>query len=226
MPGISIHSGNIMKKIPAFKQTSPREEITGSIARGSCDRVEEVPSHVAVTAKLFLAADADPQYIRSAVEDTLKSLNKSSVDLLLVSLAGSTLKHSDDISFFKPMWAVMEEVHNEGVASRIGVCDFSRPQLEQLISFAKVKPAANQVHLGDMEDDTLVEFASDAEVSLLSHGPSDRDAIPSPRDLSEALKEQFGEDKTPSAPWVVRYSAVNKAWGSATHRGYVVHVVA
>ena len=45
----------------------------------------------------------------------------------------------------KSVWEGMEECQNLGLTKAIGVSNFSRKKLEELISIAKIPPAVNQV---------------------------------------------------------------------------------
>lgn len=46
---------------------------------------------------------------------------------------------------FKSVWAQMEECQRLGLAKAIGVCNFSCRKLENLLSYATIPPAVNQV---------------------------------------------------------------------------------
>lgn len=46
---------------------------------------------------------------------------------------------------FKSVWADMEECQRLGLTKSIGVCNFSCKKLEDLLSYATIPPAINQV---------------------------------------------------------------------------------
>lgn len=79
--------------------------------------------------------------IRSELLKSLERLQTSSVDLYLIHgprALGDTISNS---------WKQFEAVAREGLARSIGVSNFTKPDLEELMSSAKIVPAVNQVQL-------------------------------------------------------------------------------
>uniref|UniRef100_A0A0D3HAJ9 NADP-dependent oxidoreductase domain-containing protein n=1 Tax=Oryza barthii TaxID=65489 RepID=A0A0D3HAJ9_9ORYZ len=70
------------------------------------------------------------------------------------------------------VWRGMEECHRLGLARAIGVSNFSAKKLEQLLSFAVVRPAANQVEMNPMwQQRTLREVCRREGVQLCGYSP-------------------------------------------------------
>uniref|UniRef100_A0A0E0B763 NADP-dependent oxidoreductase domain-containing protein n=1 Tax=Oryza glumipatula TaxID=40148 RepID=A0A0E0B763_9ORYZ len=70
------------------------------------------------------------------------------------------------------VWRGMEECHRLGLARAIGVSNFSDKKLEQLLSFAVVRPAANQVEMNPMwQQRKLREVCRREGVQLCGYSP-------------------------------------------------------
>jgi len=91
-----------------------------------------------ITTKLW---NADQGYDRAlrALDTSLESLGLDYVDLYLIHwpVAGKRLDS----------WRALERVHQEGRARSIGVSNFLRPHLEELLASARQVPAVNQIEL-------------------------------------------------------------------------------
>ena len=91
-----------------------------------------------ITTKLW---NADQGYDRAlrAFDASLESLGLDYVDLYLIHwpVAGKRLDS----------WRALERVHQEGRARSIGVSNFLRPHLEELLASARQVPAVNQIEL-------------------------------------------------------------------------------
>ncbi|WP_082097197.1 aldo/keto reductase [Demequina silvatica] len=93
-----------------------------------------------VTTKLWIDAHGVEEAQRAA-EDSLRQLGLDQVDLYLIhwphSVAG---RHRE-------AWLGLERVADRGLASRIGVCNFSTAQLDDLIALGGRVPTVNQIEL-------------------------------------------------------------------------------
>jgi diketogulonate reductase-like aldo/keto reductase len=93
---------------------------------------------VFVTTKLW-NADQGYDAALSAFDASLKRLGLQYVDLYLLHwpVAGKRLDS----------WRALERLHEEKRARAIGVSNFLRPHLEELLAHARVAPAVNQIEL-------------------------------------------------------------------------------
>lgn len=69
----------------------------------------------------------------------------------------------------KSLWEGMEECQNMGLTKAIGVSNFSRKKLEELISTAKIPPAVNQVSQFAVSDVTTHCFCHQSSTRTRSH---------------------------------------------------------
>jgi diketogulonate reductase-like aldo/keto reductase len=102
-------------------------------------RASGVPrADVFVTTKLWNEDQGHDAALR-AFDASLKRLELDYVDLYLLHwpVAGKRLDS----------WRALERLHAEGRAKAIGVSNYLRPHLEELLAHAKVVPAVNQIEL-------------------------------------------------------------------------------
>lgn len=74
-----------------------------------------------------------------AFEQSLKKLNTDYIDLYLIHWPEKTKR--------RDTWQALEAIYEQGGAKSIGVSNYYQPHLEELFSYANVKPAVNQFEL-------------------------------------------------------------------------------
>uniref|UniRef100_A0A0E0M513 NADP-dependent oxidoreductase domain-containing protein n=1 Tax=Oryza punctata TaxID=4537 RepID=A0A0E0M513_ORYPU len=136
---------------------------------------------VFVTSKLW-CSDMHPGRVVPAARETLRNLGMNYVDLLLVHWPATVAPGKYEFPFLKEemapsfdmegVWRGMEECHRLGLARAIGVSNFSAKKLEQLLSFAVVRPAVNQVEMNPMwQQRKLREVCRREGVQLCGYSP-------------------------------------------------------
>jgi 2,5-diketo-D-gluconate reductase A len=90
-----------------------------------------------ITTKLWVD-DMGYEKAKKGFETSIKKLGIDYVDLYLIHRP----RPQEDI---QGSWKAMEELYAAGKIKAIGVSNFSDKQLEELLSYAKVKPAVNQI---------------------------------------------------------------------------------
>ncbi|KAF6166798.1 hypothetical protein GIB67_005674 [Kingdonia uniflora] len=97
--------------------------------------------------------------------------------LLLVMLATdppwkSASEYRQFSNRLKPTWKVMEALVKSGLVRTIGVSNFSVRQIEELLQFANIVPAVNQVELHPFwRQDELVKFCQLKGIHVSAHTP-------------------------------------------------------
>uniref|UniRef100_A0A5B6YUI0 Putative reductase 1 n=1 Tax=Davidia involucrata TaxID=16924 RepID=A0A5B6YUI0_DAVIN len=110
-----------------------------------------------ITSKLWVC-DAHADLVLPALQKTLRNLMLEYLDLYLVHWPVSSkgnydypTKKEDVIPMdYKSVWAAMEECHKLGLAKSIGVSNFSCKKLSDVLAFAKIPPAVNQVEMNPL----------------------------------------------------------------------------
>jgi 2,5-diketo-D-gluconate reductase A len=107
------------------------EEAVGAGIKKSGIRREEL----FVTSKLWVD-DSGYENSKKAFQTSLNKLGLEYLDLYLYHRPRGDVKGS---------WKAMEELYGEGKIKAIGVSNFEPAQLTELMAYAKVKPAINQI---------------------------------------------------------------------------------
>ena len=88
-----------------------------------------------ITSKLWVD-DAGYESTKKAFETSINKLGLEYLDLYLIHRPKGDVKGS---------WKAMEELLQEGKIRAIGVSNFSPEQLDEMMEYAKIKPAINQI---------------------------------------------------------------------------------
>jgi diketogulonate reductase-like aldo/keto reductase len=127
-------------------------------------READVPrEQVFVTTKLWNADQGYDDALR-AFDASLKRLGLAYVDLYLLHwpVAGKRLDS----------WRALERLHEEKRARAIGVSNFLRPHLEELLARAKVVPAVNQIELSPfLQRREAVDFCASKGIVVEAYSP-------------------------------------------------------
>ncbi|XXG80633.1 hypothetical protein AAC387_Pa09g1453 [Persea americana] len=122
--------------------------------------------------------------IENSIRFSLKSLGVSYLDLYLLHWPDSSAfgdatdppKSGSEYRQFshqlKPTWKAMEGLVEMGLVRAIGVSNFGVQQIKELLQFAKVVPAFNQVELHPFwRQDELVKFCQLKGIHVSAHTP-------------------------------------------------------
>ena len=77
--------------------------------------------------------------VRHSIDESLAKLNTDYIDLLLI--------HWPVKSCVKHTWLVMEDYVRQGKVRSIGVSNFNRHHLDDLLSYADIRPVINQIEV-------------------------------------------------------------------------------
>lgn len=118
----------------------------------------------------------------------------------------------------QPTWKAMEEIYESGKAKAIGVSNWTVQGLEDLLSWAKVKPQVNQIEIHPfLPNDELVKYCFDHDIMPEAYSPlGSQNQVPSTGEKVNTQPElnkiaEKGENTL---------AQVLIAWG--VRRGYVV----
>jgi len=208
-------------------------------------------------------------HTRDAIDMVLKELGVDSIDLLIVSYPGVSFDADDEgdgegdgevsadedessahssgetevegegLEAQVKTWRVLEQLHDQGVISQLGVSEFSSERLSKLLPEVKVRPTVDQINVKDccVVPKSLIVYAKENKIELLTHSDC-TDILPpgTTRELLGPGKDGAGiiaahPDVRADEPgpglkgdiepqWVVKYTAVVKNRGVVENKGY------
>ncbi|EME41434.1 hypothetical protein DOTSEDRAFT_46430 [Dothistroma septosporum NZE10] len=130
----------------------------------------------------------EPEEVKWSLQNSLEKLKTDYVDLFLVHWPIAAEK--DDRNMPKlneksqyiikeeltkdpqPTWKAMEEVYESGKAKAIGVSNWTVTDLKDMLSWAKVKPAVNQIEIHPfLPNEKLVQFCFQHNILPEAYSP-------------------------------------------------------
>ncbi|XP_062854489.1 glutamate--cysteine ligase regulatory subunit [Trichomycterus rosablanca] len=245
--GNLVHRGRLKKKCPS----SPGEELQDCVRSTLGEWFAVLPStlepelpsvldctipdnteaitpeereELRLSVKLFLN-ESDCTSIKNAVDLACVSLGVSQLDSVIIAPPPLPEDETLTLAHLQPLWVELEKnVQSQKVVS-IGTSDLDKALLEQLYSWAQVKPSSNQVNLASccvMPPD-LTAFAKEFDIQLWTH--NDSKELMSSAGFQKALQESSKELQVADwrLEWVLRYSIIVKSRGIIRAKGYLVH---
>lgn len=141
--------------------------------------------------------------IRKSIEESLRKLKTNYLDLLLI--------HWPVKDCVKDTWEVMEEFVREGKVRSLGVSNFNRHHLEDLLSYAVVRPVINQIEVHPlMTQEENIAYNNELGIQIQAWGPfgqGDIDVVGHP--LLQSLAAKY--EKTASQivlRWIVQRNLI------------------
>ncbi|KAG6009033.1 hypothetical protein E4U21_003364 [Claviceps maximensis] len=206
-----------------------------------------------ITVKLFLlpgTSVADrAQHIGEALALVAKELGTPTIDLLVASFPGisfegtceweadKTNAHQGDLDDELATWAILERLHEDGIAKRLGVAEFGSEKLSAFIKRARVAPVVDQINLHDccnvppplkrLAESHGIELNVHRDcIDILPHGTLRELLGPGARGANILAGDETGGGR-PSGlqgdivpQWVVRYMAFVRDRGVIENKGY------
>lgn len=137
-----------------------------------------------LTSKLYCTMNSINK-IENSVRVSLKNLGVSYLDLYLMHWpessafgdatdppANSGSEHRQFWSKLKTTWKTMERLVELGLVKAIGLSNFDVQQMKEILKFAKIVPAVNQVELHPFwRQDELVKFCQSKSIHVSAHTP-------------------------------------------------------
>ncbi|KAI7758212.1 hypothetical protein M8C21_027677, partial [Ambrosia artemisiifolia] len=120
-----------------------------------------------ITTKLWCYS-TEGHLVVPAIKKSLLNLGLEYVDLYLIHWP---LKCVAAINI-RDVWEGMEKCQDLGFTKSIGVSNFSPPLIEEILSFAKIPPAVNQVEMNPLwQQKKLNEFCKKNDILLTGYSP-------------------------------------------------------
>lgn len=127
-----------------------------------------VASKVAAELKTYEAAAA-------SIEKTLKKMGLDYLDQMIIHAPQPWSEFRDTKRYFaenKAVWRALEDAQTAGKVRVIGVSNFLKDDLENLLSDCRVKPMVNQIllHISNTDQD-LLNFCKEQHIQVEAYSP-------------------------------------------------------
>ncbi|KXT13382.1 hypothetical protein AC579_9086 [Pseudocercospora musae] len=130
----------------------------------------------------------EPEEVKWSLQSSLEKLKTEYVDLFLVhwpiaaekdekcmpklNEKGQYVIKEELTKNQQPTWRAMEELYEAGKARAIGVSNWTVEGLKELLTYAKVKPAVNQIEIHPfLPNEELVKFCFENEILPEAYSP-------------------------------------------------------
>lgn len=152
------------------------------------------------------------QAVSDSINESLEKLKTGYIDLLLI--------HWPVKDCVKQTWQVMEEYVRRGLVRSIGVSNFNRHHLDDLLGYADIRPVVNQIEVHPlMTQEENIAYNHQLGIEVEAWGPfgqGDIDVVGHP--LLQALARKYG--KTPSQivlRWIVQRDLITIPRAKPSH---------
>ena len=173
------------------------ESVGGAIKKSGINRHE-----LFVTTKLW-NSDHGYQNTKKAIDTSLEKLGLDYLDLYLIHWPNPATMRDNWAELNAESWQAMEEAVQAGKIRAIGVSNFRKHHLDELLKTAEIKPAVNQNYLNpsDMQED-LVKYNDSLGILNEAYSPLGTGGLLSNEVVNE-IAEKYG--KSP-AQILIRWS--------------------
>lgn len=127
-----------------------------------------VTSKVAAEAKTYEDA-------KKSIDETLEKMGLDYLDLMIIHSPQPWVEFREDKRYFeenKQVWKALEDAYEEGKLKAIGVSNFLKDDLDNILSDCKVKPMVNQIlmHISNTDLD-LVDYCQKNDILVEAYSP-------------------------------------------------------
>lgn len=116
------------------------------------------------------------QTVAASIDDSLNKLGLNDIDLMLIHSPQPWKEWRDKEKNFDQgnleAWRALEDAQKAGKVKSIGLSNFLRADIENILENSQVKPAVNQIlsHIGNVPFD-LMEYCESQEILLEAYSP-------------------------------------------------------
>ncbi|KAJ5106826.1 hypothetical protein N7456_003501 [Penicillium angulare] len=144
----------------------------------------------------------NPEYVEEAVNQSLADLQTDYLDLYLIHWPVA-FRHSNETTQpidaatglidvidvpIKDTWEAMERLVEQGKIRTIGVSNFTREKIEELLKTAKIRPAVNQIEAHPyLQQRDLLQWSKDNQIVITGYSPLGNNIYNIPRAVDDTL---------------------------------------
>ena len=133
-----------------------------------------ITSKVAAEAKTY-------QEAYDSINETLNKMGLDYLDLMIIHSPQPWQEFRDDNRYFKEnkeAWKALETAYQEGKVKAIGVSNFLKDDLENILNSCQIKPMVNQIltHISNTKTE-LIKFCKENDILVEAYSPIAHGAI-------------------------------------------------
>ena len=133
-----------------------------------------ITSKIAAEAKTY-------QEAYDSINETLNKMGLDYLDLMIIHSPQPWQEFRDDNRYFKEnkkVWKALETAYQEGKVKDIGVSNFLKDDLENILNSCQIKPMVNQIltHISNTKTE-LIKFCKENDILVEAYSPIAHGAI-------------------------------------------------
>ena len=154
------------------------EQFIGKIINQNNDETKSVSNTNVQSKDIFITTKLAPkdhgyEKASAAIDESIKNLGISPIDLFLVHWPGVSGKKPDDPetpSMRLETWRALEQALDEGKVRAIGVSNFTSRHLIHLLTNCRIKPHVNQIELHPLCPQTeMIELCKTHQIQVVAY---------------------------------------------------------
>lgn len=131
----------------------------------------------------------------SSIDESLKKLGLDYIDMMIIHSPRPWMEYHETEPYYKgnqEAWKALEEAYNAGKLRAIGVSNFEKPDIDNILESCTVKPMANQIlaHISNTPK-ALIEYCREKEILVEAYSPIAHGELMKNPDVSK-LAEKYG----------------------------------
>lgn len=147
-----------------------------------------------VTTKLAAELKSYKEAVAS-IDKSLKTLGLDYIDLMIIHSPKPWMKFHEDNPFFegnREAWRALEEAYKAGKLRAIGLSNFEKPDIENILESCSVNPMVNQIlaHISNTPKE-LIQYTQDKGILVEAYSPVAHGELLKNREVAK-IAEKYG----------------------------------
>lgn len=162
-----------------------------------------------VTSKVWIT-DRGYDNTRKAFETTMKTIGLDYLDLYLIHWPANRKDYGDEARIINAdTWRALEAIYEERRVKAIGVCNFWKHHMTELLEDVNIRPMVNQIeiHPGFPQEETI-RFCLENNIAVEAWGPLGRSGILENKDLLEIAEKYDRSVAQICIRWIIQQNCI------------------